>query len=62
MKIKTMTVSHPWTVLGDPTKTFKIEKLTDTTEFAPGSFLSKKEVDELCVARDWKVTIVAAPK
>lgn len=58
MKTKTITVSPGWTI-GD--KPFRVEKITDSTEFMPNDMLSKDTVDHLCAKRDWKVTIVRAP-
>lgn len=37
---------------------YRVERVTDTTEFHIGQMLPKREVDSLCAARDWKVTIV----
>ena len=38
---------------------YLVEKVTDSTDFAPRQILEKPEVDALCAARDWKVTIIA---
>ena len=37
---------------------YRVEQVTNTTEFAPSQQLSKKQVDELCAAIGWQVTIV----
>lgn len=64
-KIKTIILSFPHARVesadGKPW-VYQIEKVTDSTEFGPGSFLEKKEVDELCAARDWKVTVQQVSK
>ena len=37
---------------------FRVEQVTDSVEFFTGQFLDRPQVEELCEARDWKVTIV----
>lgn len=61
-KVKTIKVSFPWT--GKNTEPFKMEtyeykilQVTDSVEFYPGQMLCKKQVDELCGAKNWKVTV-----
>lgn len=39
---------------------YRVEKITDSTDFLPGEGLSQQAVDSLCLAKYWKVTIVAA--
>lgn len=63
-KIKTITVTAGW---GDGTaagvgRAYRIERVTDSTEFTPLAFLSKAQVDELCAAKQWKVTILPVTK
>lgn len=36
---------------------YRVDKITDSTEFAPYQVLKKEQVDELCAAKDWKVII-----
>jgi hypothetical protein len=36
---------------------WRVDTVTDSTEFNPGSTLKKEQVDTLCASRDWKVTI-----
>lgn len=68
MKIKTITVSFPHfdDTFITPQERFsapqvyRVEKVTDSTEFAPSLQLTKAQVDELCAARGWKVTIIPA--
>lgn len=58
VKVKTITLLY-----GVPDRdvdgkfNYIVEKVTDSTEFAPRSILKKEKVDELCAARDWKVII-----
>lgn len=40
---------------------YKVERITDSTEFLPGQLLKKKQVDELCSSKEWKVTVTAKP-
>ncbi|HZP68351.1 MAG TPA: hypothetical protein VFB29_00275 [Pseudolabrys sp.] len=60
MKTKTITVAH-----GIPSKDhvgvydYRVEKVTDSVEFHPRQILTKKQVDELCSATGWKVTVIA---
>lgn len=62
IKIRTITVSfphaHPNSVLE---KRYRVEKVTDTTEYGPHDYLSLQQVDELCAANSWKVYIVPVP-
>ena len=37
---------------------WRVEQATDSTEYAPGAFLDKRTVDELCASKAWSVTIV----
>lgn len=39
------------------TEQWSVERITDSLEYHPGQYLSKKEVDSLCRATGWKVTI-----
>lgn len=41
---------------------FRVEQLTETAEFYIGQYLERSEVEQLCAANDWKVTIAAKPK
>lgn len=67
-KIKTITVSYPHY---DDTKftpaersaaprVYRVEKVTDSIEFAPSTQLSKSQVEELCASKQWKVVVVPA--
>lgn len=40
---------------------YKVVRAQHTTEFNPGDFLSKTQVDELNASRNWDVTSVANP-
>jgi hypothetical protein len=61
MKTKTIKLSDGWarpdTADGNPRR-FRVEQITDSVEFQTGTFLEKNDVDLLCKAHDWKVTIV----
>ena len=37
---------------------YRVEQVTDSTEYRPGQLLERKEVDDLCAASGWKVTVV----
>ena len=37
---------------------YRVEQITDSIEFVPSKYLTKKQVVELCEAKDWKVTVV----
>lgn len=58
-KTKTVTLSYPHS---DPNVVggyhYRVERVSNSTEVAPGQFLSKQHVDELCAAKDWNVTVV----
>ena len=53
VKIKTITLSK------DPSETeYQVEKVTDSIEFTPGSYMNPADVQRLCDDELWKVTIV----
>lgn len=56
-KTKTIKLQGPMVVLDAQGPHYKIIQVTDTVEFGDKRYLSKKEVQELCEAKDWKVTI-----
>lgn len=61
-KTKTIQLTSGWenphAADGLPHK-YRVERVTDSTDYAPGEFLGKASVDDLCAASSWKVTIVA---
>jgi len=62
MGTKTATITLQYLASGyyrNPTvtKPYKVTKVTDSVEFSPGDYLTKAEVDGLCHAPLWKVTI-----
>lgn len=52
-KIKTITLSAGWS--GDQ---FRVEKITDSIEYLPRAMINKDDVEALCRANGWKVTVV----
>lgn len=38
-------------------RVWRVLKVTDSIEFTPREILVKSQVDELCAAKDWKVTV-----
>ena len=52
MKIKTITLIQP-----PGSVSYKVEKVTDSTEYRPGQVLDRNEVEGLCLSKAWKVTI-----
>lgn len=59
MKIKTKTIklSYPWTgQFKEPG--YRIEQLTNSTEFHPATYITKVQATELCASKHWNVTIV----
>lgn len=52
-KVKTITLSK------DTSETeFRVEKVTDCIDYAPGTYMNPADVQALCDAADWKVTII----
>lgn len=37
---------------------YRVEQVTDSIEFRPGQLLERKEVEDLCTSKEWKVTVV----
>jgi hypothetical protein len=62
---KTITLSYPHEVVTNHPQSesmWKVVKVTNSVEFAPGEFLKKEMVQELCEARTWDVKIIAPPR
>ena len=70
-KTKTITLSYPHSSFkvdqhisnNDPLRPlrdnemfYRVENVTDSTEFNPTQYLRKSTVDELCEAKGWKVS------
>lgn len=57
-KMKTITLASGYhgSMINEP-KQYKVLQITDSTAYLPGDQLTKKMVDSLCEAKDWKVTI-----
>lgn len=43
-------------------KGYQVGKVTDSVKYTPGDIITKREVDELCGAKDWKVTVIQKPQ
>lgn len=59
-KTKTIILSPGYYKEGEPREGklgYRVERVTDSLEFTPGDIISHAKADELCHARDWKVTI-----
>lgn len=60
--LKTLTLSFPH-VNWDPNhgpdekEVWRVDAVTDSTEYSPGQQLLKAKVDEICSSPEWKVTI-----
>lgn len=55
-KIKTIVFVYPcWC---GTEKFYKVDKITDSVDFIPGQTTTKKEVEELCASKEWKVTVI----
>jgi hypothetical protein len=65
-KKKTITVSYPH---GTPvagrgsvnSHLYRVETLTNSTEYDPSQYLEKTQVDTLCASDEWEVTVVTSP-
>jgi hypothetical protein len=62
-KVSTITVTFPYLGRPDPTWTrdmecYRVEKVTDSVEFDPMQLLSKAQVQQLCSAPSWRVTVL----
>lgn len=53
VKVKTITLSK------DPSEAeYQVEKITDSIEFTPGSYINPADVQRLCDDELWKVIVV----
>lgn len=62
-KVAKLILSYPHLGLaGDLKKNYKVVRAQHTTEYNPGDYLTKVEVDELHDSKLWDVSTVAAEK
>ena len=62
-KISNITVTSNWPDRNsERSDLYRVESLTDSVEYAPHQFLTKAEVNALCVNKYWKVTIKPFPR
>lgn len=59
-KIAKLIVSYPHTPIDDPKKQYKVVRAQHTTEFNPGDYLTKAELDELNQSKAWDVSTVSS--
>ena len=58
IKTKTIVLTYPWPDRdSDRTDLYRVESLTNSTEYNPHQMLKKAEVESLCRLKDWTVTI-----
>lgn len=55
IKVKTLKLS---TDISDKDGAYKVLQLKNSTKYVPGQFIPKADVDAMCEAEDWDVTIV----
>lgn len=58
MKTKTLTVAYYAPSVTKKAATYKVVRVQDSTDFAPGQWMNKEDVDFLSNRRDWRVTVV----
>lgn len=54
VKVKSVNLSDGWL---EPAP-YRVERVTETTEYHIGQFLKKSDVEELCCSQNWRVAIV----
>ena len=59
MKVKKLTLAYHSSALRNTTP-YEVVRVEHTTEYVPGNMLSKRDVDDLNVNRNWHVVVVAA--
>jgi hypothetical protein len=59
-KMKTITLVAGFAMKDDTKETtgYRVVKVTDSLDYKPATLIRKSEVQELCDAPDWKVTIL----
>lgn len=57
IKVKTLKLSAD---ISDTRGEYKVLQLKNSTKFVPGQFIAKADVDAMCEAEDWDVTVVPA--
>lgn len=53
---------HEFPPISNPVKKYKVVRSQHTTEFNPGDYLTKAEVDELNSSKAWDVSTTAAER
>lgn len=43
--------------IGEVPECYEVKRLTNSTDYNPNAVMSRREVNELCKRRDWKVHI-----
>jgi hypothetical protein len=61
-KIAKLILSYPHHPLDAKDKNYKVVRSQHTTEYNPGDFLTKAEVDQLNDSAQWDVSVTAAEK
>lgn len=61
-KMKTLILTHPHCPLDAPARTYKVVRIKNSIEFNVGQYLLPSEVEELCDAKGWDVSVTAADK
>lgn len=64
-KLKTISVTPGHRSLNDQPNDplrYRVERVTNSVEFDPGALITKTQVEELCSAKDWNVTISPIPR
>lgn len=61
-KVAKLILSFPHHPLDAPLNKYKVVRSQHTTEFNPGEYLTKAQVDELNAAKQWDVSVVQAEK
>jgi hypothetical protein len=56
-KLKTLTVDYLCPNLANREPTYRVIRVTDSLDFAPGAILGKRTVEELCESPHWKVIV-----
>lgn len=58
-KVKTVTLTAGHRIESEPVGVtgYRVERVTDTVEFAPGDIVTKKVVADLCDSKQWKVIV-----
>jgi hypothetical protein len=61
-KVAKLVLTYPHCPIDAPDRKYRVVRSQHTTEFNPGEYLTKEQVDELNLSNRWDITVVSKEK